>query len=75
MNTFGISSTGYGSPGVNHWRLYRLQECFPQQKAHVCRSPEAKSKSEELADEPTANIVRLFTGYAKHHRQDRGPSQ
>ncbi|MEO1739229.1 multiple drug resistance protein MarC [Salmonella enterica subsp. enterica] len=28
---------------------------FPQQKAH--ESPEAKSKSEELADEPTANIA------------------
>ena len=35
--------------------VYRLSNVFPQQKAHD--SPEARSKSEELEDEPTANIA------------------
>ncbi len=54
MNTFGISIPWLRIAGVNRG-VYRLQNAFPQQKAH--ESPEAKSKSEELADEPTANIA------------------
>ena len=42
MNTFGISIIGF-------------RMLFPQQKAHD--SMEAKIKSEELQDEPTANIA------------------
>ncbi len=54
MNTFGISIRGYGSPGLIV-AFIGFRMLFPQQKAH--ESPEAKSKSEELADEPTANIA------------------
>lgn len=54
MNTFGISIPGLRIAGGLIVAL-SAQNAFPQQKAH--ESPEAKSKSEELADEPTANIA------------------
>lgn len=52
---FAIMMVAYyaGQLVMNTFGSFRM--LFPQQKAH--ESPEAKSKSEELADEPTANIA------------------
>lgn len=55
MNTFGISIPGLRIAGGLIVAFIGFRMLFPQQKAH--ESPEAKSKSEELADEPTANIA------------------
>lgn len=55
MHTFGISIPGLRIAGGLIVAFIGFRMLFPQQKAH--ESPEAKSKSEELADEPTANIA------------------
>jgi multiple antibiotic resistance protein len=54
MNTFGISIPGLRIAGVD-CGLYRFPHAVPPAKAHD--SMEAKIKSEELQDEPTANIA------------------
>ena len=55
MNTFGISIPGLRIAGGLIVAFIGFRMLFPQQKAHD--SPEATSKSEELEDEPTANIA------------------
>ncbi|GHD91493.1 MULTISPECIES: MarC family NAAT transporter [Pseudocitrobacter] len=55
MNTFGISIPGLRIAGGLIVAFIGFRMLFPQQKAH--ESPEASSKSEELEDEPTANIA------------------
>lgn len=55
MNTFGISIPGLRIAGGLIVGLIGFRMLFPQQKAHV--SPESKSKSEELSEEPDANIA------------------
>ena len=55
MNTFGISIHGLRIAGGLIVAFIGFRMLFPQQKAH--ESPEASSKSEELEDEPTANIA------------------
>jgi multiple antibiotic resistance protein len=55
MNTFGISIPGLRIAGGLIVAFIGFRMLFPQQKAH--ESPEARSKSEELEDEPTANIA------------------
>ncbi len=68
MNTFGISIRGCSRRGLIVG-VYRLPECFSAAEAW---SPEAKSKSEELADEPERPILRCSLAYLAP--QDRGPS-
>lgn len=55
MSTFGISIPGLRIAGGLIVAFIGFRMLFPQQKAH--ESPEAKSKSEELLDEPDANIA------------------
>lgn len=55
MNTFGISIPGLRIAGGLIVAFIGFRMLFPQQKAH--ESPEASSKSEELEDEPSANIA------------------
>lgn len=55
MNTFGISIPGLRIAGGLIVAFIGFRMLFPQQKAH--ESPEAKSKSEELGQEPGANIA------------------
>ena len=55
MNTFGISIPGLRIAGGLIVAFIGFRMLFPQQKAH--ESPEAKSKSEELEEEPGANIA------------------
>lgn len=55
MNTFGISIPGLRIAGGLIVAFIGFRMLFPQQKAHD--SMEAKLKSEELEDEPTANIA------------------
>ncbi|ASG63386.1 stress protection protein MarC [Kluyvera genomosp. 3] len=55
MNTFGISIPGLRIAGGLIVAFIGFRMLFPQQKAHD--SPEARSKSEELQEEPTANIA------------------
>ncbi|EMO8819984.1 MarC family NAAT transporter [Klebsiella pneumoniae] len=55
MNTFGISIPGLRIAGGLIVAFIGFRMLFPQQKAHD--SMEAKIKSEELQDEPTANIA------------------
>lgn len=55
MNTFGISIPGLRIAGGLIVAFIGFRMLFPQQKAHD--SPEARSKSEEMATEPTANIA------------------
>ncbi|WP_435930327.1 MarC family NAAT transporter [Dryocola sp. BD613] len=55
MNTFGISIPGLRIAGGLIVGLIGFRMLFPQQKAHV--SPESKTKSEELSEEPEANIA------------------
>ncbi len=55
MNTFGISIPGLRIAGGLIVGLIGFRMLFPQQKAHV--SPESKTKSEELSEEPDANIA------------------
>ncbi len=55
MNTFGISIPGLRIAGGLIVAFIGFRMLFPQQKAH--ESPEARSKSEELSEEPEANIA------------------
>ncbi len=55
MNTFGISIPGLRIAGGLIVGLIGFRMLFPQQKAH--ESPESKTKSEELSEEPDANIA------------------
>ncbi|MFW0765858.1 MarC family NAAT transporter [Trabulsiella odontotermitis] len=55
MNTFGISIPGLRIAGGLIVAFIGFRMLFPQQKAH--ESPEAESKTEELRDEPDANIA------------------
>ena len=55
MNTFGISIPGLRIAGGLIVAFIGFRMLFPAQKAH--ESPEAKSKSEELETEPSANIA------------------
>ncbi|MEQ6277027.1 MarC family NAAT transporter [Kluyvera cryocrescens] len=55
MNTFGISIPGLRIAGGLIVAFIGFRMLFPQQKAH--ESLEAQSKSEELKEEPTANIA------------------
>lgn len=55
MNTFGISIPGLRIAGGLIVAFIGFRMLFPQQKAHD--SMEAKIKTEELQDEPTANIA------------------
>ena len=55
MNTFGISSPGLRIAGGLIVAFIGFRMLFPAHKAH--ESPEAKSKSEELESEPSANIA------------------
>ncbi|UXY08864.1 MarC family NAAT transporter [Kosakonia sp. ML.JS2a] len=55
MNTFGISIPGLRIAGGLIVAFIGFRMLFPQQKPH--ESPEAKTKSEELEDEPGANIA------------------
>ena len=55
MDTFGISIPGLRIAGGLIVAFIGFRMLFPQQKA--IDSPEAKSKSEELEDEPSANIA------------------
>ena len=55
MNTFGISIPGLRIAGGLIVAFIGFRMLFPAQKAH--ESPEAKSKSEELENEPSANIA------------------
>lgn len=65
MDTFGISIPGLRIAGGLIVAFIGFRMLFPQQKA--IDSPEAKSKSEELEDEPSANTFswwRSFCGEA-----------
>lgn len=55
MNTFGISIPGLRIAGGLIVAFIGFRMLFPPQKAH--EAPEVKSKSEELEEEPTANIA------------------
>lgn len=55
MNTFGISIPGLRIAGGLIVAFIGFRMLFPAQKAH--ESPEAKSKSEALLDEPDTNIA------------------
>ncbi len=55
MSTFGISIPGLRIAGGLIVAFIGFRMLFPQQKSHD--SMEAKIKSEELADEPSANIA------------------
>ncbi|QKN81855.1 MarC family NAAT transporter [Scandinavium goeteborgense] len=55
MNTFGISIPGLRIAGGLIVAFIGFKMLFPQQKAHD--SLEARHKSEELKEEPTANIA------------------
>lgn len=55
MNTFGISIPGLRIAGGLIVGFIGFRMLFPQQKAH--ESPESKTKSEELSEEPDANIA------------------
>lgn len=55
MNTFGISIPGLRIAGGLIVAFIGFRMLFPQQKSHD--SMEAKMKSEELVDEPSANIA------------------
>lgn len=55
MNTFGISIPGLRIAGGLIVAFIGFRMLFPQQKVH--ETPEAKTKSEELEDEPSANIA------------------
>lgn len=55
MSTFGISIPGLRIAGGLIVAFIGFRMLFPQQKAH--ESPESKSKSEELSEEPDANIA------------------
>ena len=55
MNTFGISIPGLRIAGGLIVAFIGFRMLFPAQKAH--ESPKAKSKSEELESEPSANIA------------------
>ncbi|HEY1845361.1 MAG TPA: MarC family NAAT transporter [Buttiauxella sp.] len=55
MNTFGISIPGLRIAGGLIVAFIGFRMLFPQQKAH--ESPESKSKTEELSEEPDANIA------------------
>ena len=55
MNTFGISIPGLRIAGGLIVAFIGFRMLFPAQKAH--ESPEATSKSEELENEPSANIA------------------
>ena len=55
MNTFGISIPGLRIAGGLIVAFIGFRMLFPAQKAH--ESPEAASKSEELENEPSANIA------------------
>ena len=55
MDTFGISIPGLRIAGGLIVAFIGFRMLFPQQKA--IDSPEAKSKSEELEDEPSAHIA------------------
>lgn len=55
MSTFGISIPGLRIAGGLIVGLIGFRMLFPQHKAHV--SPEFKSKSEELSEEPDASIA------------------
>ncbi|MFP1483525.1 MarC family protein [Escherichia coli] len=54
--SFGISIPGLRIAGGLIVAFIGFRMLFPQQKAIDC-APEAKSKSEELEDEPSANIA------------------
>lgn len=75
MNTFGISIPGLRIAGGLIVAFIGFRMLFPQQKAH--ESPEAKSKSEELEDEPSANIafVPLAMPSTAGQRDDRDDHQ
>ena len=64
MNTFGISIPGLRIAGGLIVAFIGFRMLFPQQKAHD--SMEAKLKSEELEDEPTANIAFVPASTVKH---------
>lgn len=55
MNTFGISIPGLRIAGGLIVAFIGFRMLFPHQKPH--ETPEAESKSEELQDEPGANIA------------------
>ena len=55
MNTFGISIPGLRIAGGLIVAFIGFRMLFPPQKPHD--APEVKTKSEELEDEPTANIA------------------
>jgi membrane protein, MarC family len=55
MNTFGISIPGLRIAGGLIVAFIGFRMLFPPHKSH--ESPEAKSKSEQLEDEPSANIA------------------
>ena len=55
MNTFGISIPGLRIAGGLIVAFIGFRMLFPQQKPY--QSPEAKTKSEELEEEPGANIA------------------
>ncbi|VYU80764.1 MarC family NAAT transporter [Metakosakonia massiliensis] len=55
MNTFGISIPGLRIAGGLIVAFIGFRMLFPPQKAH--EAPEVKSKSEELEEEPSANIA------------------
>lgn len=55
MNTFGISIPGLRIAGGLIVAFIGFRMLFPQQKTH--ESPESRSKTEELVDEPGANIA------------------
>lgn len=55
MNTFGISIPGLRIAGGLIVAFFGFRMLFPPQKPH--EAPEVKSKTEELEDEPDANIA------------------
>lgn len=55
MNTFGISIPGLRIAGGLIVAFIGFRMLFPQQKTH--ESPESRSKTEELVDEPGANMA------------------
>jgi len=55
MNTFGISIPGLRIAGGLIVAFIGFRMLFPQQKVH--ESPEARSKTAELIEEPDANIA------------------
>lgn len=55
MNTFGISIPGLRIAGGLIVAFIGFRMLFPQHKAH--ESPESKSKSEQLSEEPDADIA------------------